>query len=169
MTVPLGIDPEHCWVYVVRGPIEQPERLIAQGTFDERALADGFRLLGARSGDTVVLIGEADQDLIVLAGKIEGIDPTTHSARIPSWISATPPALDTAQPIPPSVDVLPSRMDADQPGAQAAQVSVRVRSDDRARPNQVWMFPHGQIARSDVIALGVPDKPDWTSAAQTVA
>jgi hypothetical protein len=168
MAVPLGIEPEHCWVYLVRGSVEKPERLIAQGTFDERALADGFRLLGARIGDTVVLIGEADQDLIVLAGKIEDIDPTTRYARIPSWAPATPPSPDVAQPTQPSIDVLPSRMDADQPDAQVAQVSVRVLSDDRARPEQVWMFPHGQIDPADVIALGAPDRPDWISAAQTV-
>jgi len=116
----------------------------------------------------VVLIGEADQDLMVLAGTIEDIDPTTQYARIPSWLPATPPSPDAAQPTLPSIDMLPSRMDTGQPDAQAAQISVRVLSDDRVRPEQVWIFPHGQIDPAGVIALGAPDKPDWTSAAQTV-
>lgn len=163
MVVPHGIAPEHCWVYLLRGGATRPERLLAQGTLDARALSDGFRLLGARPGDTVVLIGHADQELMVLSGSIEGIDPLTQQARILNWAPATPPLASF-----PAVDVLPSRMDPAAPTDQLAQISVRVVSGDQARPERAWIFPHGQIDPADAIDLGTPDAADWTSAARRV-
>ena len=55
---PSGLQLDRCWVYVLPSSSAgrpYPERVIAQGMLDARVGEDGFRLLGARSGDTVVL------------------------------------------------------------------------------------------------------------------
>src|SRR5262249_50661301 len=52
------IEREHCWVYILRyadGDII-PQRIIAQGTLDSQ-IQSGFRLFGARYGDSIALIG----------------------------------------------------------------------------------------------------------------
>src|SRR6266511_3036441 len=44
LTAPRQLHDEHCWVYLLRDAQTKTEHLIAQGTFDGRALEDGFRL-----------------------------------------------------------------------------------------------------------------------------
>jgi hypothetical protein len=160
MAVPNTIDAGHCWVYLLRGTTTEPERLIAQGTLDARAPADGFVLLGARVGDTAVLVGSADGALLVLAGTITAA--AGGVASIPAWRDATPPS----QP-PPVVDVLPSPLGTGEPDERIAQISVRVQSSG-APPDMVAVFPHGQRAASEVLQLGAPGSDDWTSAPQSV-
>ena len=55
---PKGIDLDHCWVYLLKGTPAAPTHIIAQGTLDARMAANGFRLLGAALGDTVVFISK---------------------------------------------------------------------------------------------------------------
>ena len=160
MAVPNTIDAGHCWVYLLRGTPATPERLIAQGTLDARAPADGFVLLGARVGDTAVLVGSADGALLVLAGTIAAA--AEGAASIPAWRNATP----SAQPCP-LADVVPSALGTGEPDARIAQISVRVQGG-ASRPDAVAIFPHGQLAAEDVIRLGAPDSDDWSSAPQSV-
>ena len=160
MAVPNTIDAGHCWVYVLRGTPAQPERLLAQGTLDARAPADGFVLLGARVGDTAVLVGSADGALHVLAGTIA--TAADGMASIPAWSNATPPS----QPYP-VVDVVPSPLGTGEPDERIAQISVRVQSSGTP-PDTVAIFPHGQLAASEVLQPGAPTAGDWTSAPQNV-
>ncbi len=168
LAVPLGIDPDHCWVYVVQGPLDKPRRLIAQGTLDARSAGDGFQLLGAAAGDTVILVGAADEELLVLRGTIDAVDPKEQRALITDWRPATPAAPPDSRTPVPIVDVVPSRMDPARPDDQLAEISVRVVADERALPSQVWIFPHGQLDPGAVIAPGAPDRADWTSSPQRV-
>lgn len=161
IAVPNTIDPGHCWVYLLRGTTTKPERLIAQGTLDARAPADGFVLLGARVGDTAVLVGSADGALHVLAGTIASAD-ADGLASIPAWRDATPPSAPY-----PVVDVLPSPLGTGESDERIAQISVRVQSSGTP-PDMVAVFPHGQLAASEVLQLGAPGGSDWASAPQNV-
>lgn len=166
LTVPNTIGDEHCWVYVIRGTPATPERVIAQGTLDARALADGFPLLGARPGDTVVLIGAAEGTLQVQTGTIQAVDQ--GRAVISAWKLATPPtAPNSAYPFP-LVDIVPGPLSGELPDERIAQISVHVQSDTNAQPAAVAIFPHGQINPADVLHLGAPDSTNWTSAPQSV-
>jgi hypothetical protein len=58
-SLPLYLQPEHCWVYVLKkGGEPAPKRLLAQGSLD-RQVDEHFRLFGAEAekGDDLVLIG----------------------------------------------------------------------------------------------------------------
>jgi hypothetical protein len=83
-----AIDLAHCWVYVVKGSLDQPTELLAQGSFERTG---DFRLLGAAQGDIVVVIGDQQGQPgrpIVLWAKIEAV--ADDNAVMGSWYDATP-------------------------------------------------------------------------------
>lgn len=53
------LDNDHCWIYVLKGSLEAPQQLIAQGVFEDRP--DGFPLLGAAAGDLIIAVGTRQQ------------------------------------------------------------------------------------------------------------
>jgi hypothetical protein len=125
---------DRCWVYVLKGISEQqpyPERLIAQGTLEDRSAVAPFALLGAEAGDTVVLIGEErDHAPVVLSARL------TNGERL-RWHDATPPVF-------PTIDVIPAEV---EPNAPRAQVRVRLmyHGEGAEPPAQVCIFPLGQM------------------------
>jgi hypothetical protein len=73
--IPPSVNPEHCWVYVLKYDGDAVSRIIAQGTFDDR-LRNGFRLLGAEINDEIVLIGDTSKyKPIVQRGTITKLKP----------------------------------------------------------------------------------------------
>lgn len=46
-------------VFTLRPGVDAPASIVAQGEIDARAASEGFALLGAREGDTVVVVGQA--------------------------------------------------------------------------------------------------------------
>jgi hypothetical protein len=88
------IDPEHCWVYIIKGDVgTNSARLLAQGSLEK----DGreLMLLGAEVGDLVVLIGNqkgSPSTSLVLQSKITGVDTSTGMgvAIMDTWYNATP-------------------------------------------------------------------------------
>jgi hypothetical protein len=162
-TFPQIIQFLRCWVYVLPGVTADrplPERVLAQGTLEARSLDDGFQLLGAGKGDTVVLIGN-DQagrpvvyrgviDIVVVDGQAQAV--------VEEWRDATPTAY-------PRIAVTPGPAEGEQ---KVVQVSVRIDSAGGPPPDQVWLFPLGQIHARDAIDLGAPDRLNWISAPQDV-
>jgi hypothetical protein len=53
------VDQDHCWIYVLKGSLAEPQQLIAQGVFEPHA--DGFPLLGADPNDIVIAVGTKQQ------------------------------------------------------------------------------------------------------------
>ncbi|MFL5801449.1 MAG: hypothetical protein ACJ8CR_06870 [Roseiflexaceae bacterium] len=153
---PSQLQLDRCWVYVLPGTGAggpHPERVIAQGTLDARTAEDGFRLLGARPGDAIVLIGQGrDGRPAVFRG---AIDATVAGglARVAEWRDVTPETF-------PAVTVIPEPMNGT--GKLAA---IRVQVSDAGRPpDQLRVYPLGQASPRDAAALGRPDGPDWISA-----
>jgi hypothetical protein len=123
-----AMNPEHCWVYIVKGSsITNPTALIAQGTYED--LADGFPLLGADQGDYVVLIGNEGEGAtfksLILWAKVTGDGEPW------SWQSATPVEL-------PLVDVAVTAMD------QHVPPHYTIRLDGFDSQWTAWTFPLGQ-------------------------
>jgi len=152
---------DNCWVYVLPSMDggKAPARVIAQGTLEARSAEDGFQLLGAGQGDTIVLIGKDRHDqTAIFRGLIDvALADGQALASVAEWRDATPRAF-------PQIAVVPDRAEPEQ---KLARVSVRIDSPG-APPDQAWLFPLGQVAPADVIALGAPDRRDWASAIQDV-
>jgi hypothetical protein len=94
------LDLSHSWVYLLRmGTSDLPEQFIPQGSFESRS--DGFRLLGAKVGDRVLLCGSelgkpgTPLNLWATISEIAGI-----TAALDGWQDATPKAW-------PLIDVVP--------------------------------------------------------------
>jgi hypothetical protein len=156
---PQDIRLDSCWVYVLKGggaDQPNPERVIAQGTLESRSVDEGFRLLGADPGDTVVLIGsDHSGNPLVYRGDIAAVGDGQAEAGVKQWRRATPGAF-------PAISVVPDAMES--PG-KMARVSVRVDSAGGQLPDSVTLFPLGQVLPENAIALGAPDRPAWASAA----
>ena len=88
--------------------------------------------------------------------RLKGMGDGQAEASVKQWRRATPGAC-------PSIGVVPDAMEA--PG-KMARVSVRVGSAGGQLPEQVWLFPLGQVLPADAIALGAPDRPAWARAAR---
>ena len=153
---PKGILFDHCWVYVIQGPEDDPKRILAQGTFDARAAEDGFQLLGAGKGDTIVLIG-ADTlgQPAVVCGTIA--DLVDQLVTIKAWRAVTPAF--------PLIDVLPGPV---KPNDPMAEIRVRVINTGKSPLRRAWIFPFGQLQPEARIAIDWSDQPDWTSPPQSV-
>src|SRR4029078_7828562 len=88
---------DDCWVYVLpslSAAQSAPERVIAQGTLEARSVEDGFQLLGAGQGETVVLIGkDVDQESVVFRGSINiTVVDGQAQATVGQWHDAPPRA-----------------------------------------------------------------------------
>jgi hypothetical protein len=150
------IEPDRCWLYVVKNIDSENPRLIAQGTLDARSLYQPFPLLGAEPGDTLVLIGRGyDRRPVVKRGEI-AVEAGSSQITIPRWRAATPSVF-------PVIEVLPEPAGVDE---KVAQVRVRLNSAGGPPPEQVWVFPLG--LPDPAISL-YPDRPIWTSDEQPVA
>lgn len=91
------LDSDHCWPFVLIGKgdddqtLDNPGRLIAQGSYE--AHPEGYRIIGAREGAYLILVGHApgaDGAPKVLYSKITGFrgaNPTFWEA---GWVDATP-------------------------------------------------------------------------------
>ncbi|MDQ2998347.1 MAG: hypothetical protein M3R61_15020, partial [Chloroflexota bacterium] len=154
---------DDCWVYVLPASSAAqpaPERVIAQGTLEARSAENGFPLLGAGQGVTVVLIGKnVDQASVVVRGLI---DLTTvdgqAQASVGQWHDATPRAF-------PKIAVVPDAAGEQQ---KVARISIQIDSAAGQLPEHVWLFPLGQARAQDVLALGAPDRANWSSAVHEV-
>jgi hypothetical protein len=157
---PSQLQLDRCWVYVLPSMAagrSYPERVIAQGTLDARVAEDGFQLLGARAGDTVVLIGQGrDGRPAVFRSTIDAA-VANGLARVAEWRDATPEDF-------PAVTVIPEPMNGT---GKLAAIRVQVSGAGRP-PDQLWIYPLGQASPRDGIALGRPDGADWTSAPHEV-
>lgn len=134
---PDSIQPEHCWVYALRGPRNDPTGLIAQGTLDARATVDGFRLLGVEPGDSVVLIGQNSRGAqIILTNTIHGAErdrPLDDDA----WQPATPDIF-------PLIDIIPTPLDDERP---LTSVRVCVTTRGGPPPDSALVFALGDPMR----------------------
>jgi hypothetical protein len=153
---PPGMQLDHCWVYLLRH-VNDSRHVIAQGTLDQRVEFDGFRLLGARQGDTVVLVGADERNRIVAQGTIGSTDASDdgepRAAIKEKWMFVTPGVL-------PMLDVLPARASL---GVPQAPVLVRITSTG-ALPDQVWLCPFGQSQPAGLLASGKhSDEHTWIS------
>ncbi len=153
--VPTTIIAEHCWVYVVKGELQNPTQIVAQGTFDALATTDGFRLLNAKPNDYVVLIGTDRQGHpAVLQARID-VAGSQQNGTQPGvaldWQPATPASF-------PLVDVIPSAVPQDEPNAQ-----IQVRITGTTPPDQVWLFPLGQKLNDHLLT---PDGDETWACAQ---
>lgn len=84
---------EHCWLYVLKGSLEAPQQLIAQGVFEDRA--DGFPLLGAAVGDYLIAVGTqgaGDERAEAVAYAQITADAGPRVASFTPWRPATPSA-----------------------------------------------------------------------------
>lgn len=140
------IQADHCWAFVIKGSTADPQQIIPQGSIDARAEQDGFRLLGAHQGDTVVLIGLDRADTpVVLSGVISSTVPEDGEleAVVGSWNDSTPAIF-------PVVDVIPAPV-ADGSAAKVGQISVHVSDEGDGLPLR-WVFPLGGAPRKPVAA-----------------
>lgn len=139
-----AVDPGSCWVYVVKGSLETPTGLIAQGSFERTG---DFKLFGAEIDDFVVLIGGkrgAPAEPIVLYAQIK--PDTAGNPTIDSWKDATPESY-------PQIDVIATNADTVPP------FDVRITGFDASTWNAV-LFPLGRKplgANSPVNGLDVLD------------
>jgi hypothetical protein len=150
--MPNDIPLDRCWVYIVRGMTDEqpdPTRLIAQGTLEDRSAVSPFPLLGAKAGDTIVLIGdERDRPPVVLTARI-GDGSNLH------WRRATPPAF-------PAIDIIPESVEPNTPRAEV-RVRLSFPGGQASPPEQVWIFPFGQMPDQKPTLLAGPYHADWTS------
>jgi hypothetical protein len=148
LQVPDDIQLDRCWVYLVRdGAAEQPdpERVIAQGTLEGRSLHERFPLLGARTGDTVLLILEhRDRPPVVLRAAVAG-------NRLEEWRVASPATF-------PAIDIIPEPAPAN---AAKADISVQVSGD--ALPEHVSIFPLGHRGPLPITQQQGANAASWSS------
>ena len=155
---PKGIALDHCWVYLLKGTPAAPKHIIAQGTLDARVPANGFQLLGAAAGDTVVFISKDNRGRpsVVYGIVQEGQRRGETRAVVKQWEAATPDF--------PMIDVQPGPV---APTDQQAEVSVRVSGFGEHPPEQVWLFPLGQM--DTALKPLEAARPDWQSLPQELA
>jgi hypothetical protein len=159
---PQNVRLDSCWVYLLKGMDTgqiNPERVIAQGTIESRSVDEGFRLLGAEPGDTIILIGnDRVGDPLVYRGVLAAVGAGQGEFGVKEWHRATPSTF-------PAISVVPSAIES---SAKMARVSVRVDSAGGQLPEWVGLFPLGQVRAEDARALGVPDASAWSSTTREV-
>ena len=157
--IPKDMQLDRCWLYVLKGSTGDqpyPERVIAQGTLELRTAVAPFALLGAVSGDALVLIAEQrDKQPVVLSAVVP------KKGKL-SWRVATPTIM-------PTIDVVPEPVAPNQP---LAQLRVRLTYPDQPTaeqlPEQVGVFPLGQLPSYQAAPLVGPYNAGWISAPQNV-
>lgn len=135
--------PDHCWVFVLTAKddsadaLEQPGQLIAQGSY-ETLLPEGYRIIGARKGAYLILIGQEPSGANaprVLLGKISGFKNSLIT--VDSWDDVTPGA--SAKDIP-VLAVIATALNANE---ISYKVDVAVKNADK-RKWTTHIFPLGQ-------------------------
>ena len=131
---PQDLSKNHCWAYLLRDR-EDERRLIQQGTIDETVDTGGMLLLGAQTGDSILLLGHNHSGVpLVYRGAIAESDD--GQARVNDWDNVTPEDW-------PLVAVMPGEPPApaapDQPRL-TDRLTVKVLDDPAAK---VEVFPIG--------------------------
>lgn len=161
-----GIIAESHWVYVLKYEADSaaeapPKRIIAQGKLSDRDKHSGFRLLGADTGDRIVIVSEVGGRVQVHGGTLlAGIvqEGTLLASEVHGWDDLTPydtttSAFDT----PFFVDVIPQTLvDIDltiTPTPRIVDVAVGVTAS--RQPDDVLVYRYGSGPRVDM---------DWSAA-----
>lgn len=151
--VPEGIAWEHCWVYVLKQ--DPKRRLIDQGTFESGSQNDGFELLGAGAGDTILLVGRHQPDRAAAAqpqiwcGTLSD-EGDTDGYTMVAWddVAVTPAQF-------PLIDVVPAELDSEEQKTRR-QAKVKVACPEAANA-EVKVFPLGQ-PQSNLPYTSAPQK-----------
>lgn len=125
------ISPTHCWVFVLKGSLSAPTALLAQGCIETVDESHSLELLGAASGDTVVLIGNAPEDMStprVIRSVIQSSNDGV--ATFGAWSDATPRQI-------PQIDVVATNA--------SPPYGIKVGGFD-AKHWQTRIFPLGEAA-----------------------
>jgi hypothetical protein len=167
----VGIIAESHWVYVLKYEADSaaealPKRIIAQGKLSNRDKRNGFRLLGADTGDRIVIVSEVGGRVQVhggtlLAGEVK--EGTLQASEVQGWDDLTPydtttSAFDT----PFFVDVIPQTLvDIDltvTPTPRIVDVAVSITAS--RQPDDVFVYRYGSGPRVDM---------DWSAATPAAA
>jgi hypothetical protein len=152
---PAGLQLDHCWVYLLRDA-DTMRHVIGQGSLDQRVEFDGFRLLGARKDDTIVLIGADERGQIVAQATIDDTiigDDNEPYVVIRQWSFVTPGAL-------PMVDIVPGAVKS---GELMAHIKVHMTCAGPL-PEQIWLYQLGQEhASNDPLKGKAIDDHSWMS------
>lgn len=91
LKLPSGFPLDHRWVYVLRPSEDKTSyaQVIPQGTLDDRAASEGFRLFGARNGDDIYIIGTKDGAPHGLRHKLDFVLPL-REVTLPEGIEPQP-------------------------------------------------------------------------------
>ncbi|HEY0738704.1 MAG TPA: hypothetical protein VGD69_27545 [Herpetosiphonaceae bacterium] len=150
--LPRNTPAHQCWLYVIKNLNGEQPRLIAQGTLDAHAADNGFRLLGALAGDTVVLVAKSTLDKAYGCGKDRVLlhtISTEYQAPNNAWKDVTPEIM-------PLLNVQPCNLGANMQDERLAQIRVQISGNDDQRPDTVWVFPLGQEDPSELASLTTP-------------
>lgn len=137
------------WVYILQqhapGDQDLPRKIIAQGKIGARERESGFRLLGAKAGDQIVVVSQAGNTVRVLSKTIQ-LDGENLAPD--GWDDVTPSVLKGLQPF--FVDVIPIKMDMINPKDRLYPTHADVRVavalpgvGSRQLPDKVALYPSG--------------------------
>ncbi len=130
---------EHCWLYGMKGTLDAPTRLVAQGTLDSLTTSQGFRLLDVAVGDWLLLSCELPgQALRVWRGTVHSIQDGEVGV---AWETREV----TPSPVP-TVTVFPVRCQregASEQATTAASYKVKVQVEPDGGGYRIWLFERG--------------------------
>lgn len=150
---PRDIPPHQSWLYVIRNLATGQPSLIAQGTLDAHATDDGFKLLGATAGDTVVLVAKCTVDEAHRCGKDRVlVQQITQDNQLPNdgWEDATPEGI-------PLITIQPCNLGSNTQDQRLAQIRVHLTGDNRQLPDALWIFPLGQAGFDPLYPSAKPE------------
>jgi hypothetical protein len=157
------IDSKYCWVFVLRNLPPDPANwgnalnartveLVAQGSLEATSAADGFPLMGAAVGDTVVLVSYTNGTAPIpqiMWRRLDGSAGDTVSSS--SWNTA----MSSAQPL---VVVEPLTPPAGSPSS-ARSIALQVNVVN-STAWQSWVFPQGALPGSPTTVISAtPGQP----------
>lgn len=139
---------DRCWLFVYRqSDAGEAEQFIAQGTLESKVRAAPFRLLGAASGDKLLIVVYR-----------QDYQPVVHTLPIDGSMVDTRHLSKPFSPNIPFVEVLPRQFGeakAPDPNELPApiEVSIRLRDTYRSqRPDTIWVCPLG--GKVEVFPIG---------------
>lgn len=143
---------DHCWVYVLVGengafPLDRPGQLIAQGSYE--ALPEGYRIIGAREGAIVILIGRSPDEPsqpTVLYRKVAGFSGSTIRFADSEWKDGTP---EGPTPLP----LIAVKTSEKRPPYKLSWENT----DTSGRDWTETLFPLGELRPSNSLKVGVLD------------
>jgi hypothetical protein len=160
LNVPHDVQLERCWLYLLKGKAngsDLPARIIAQGTLESRTAEHDFPILGADSGDTVILIAEQyDNPPVVLSGAVD-------TGTIIDWKSVTPAAV-------PAMALVPAPIAPNTPLAPvSAHLQIASGHSDMPLPQSIGIYPLGPVSAPHVLNVKKAQQGVWTSKPQDMA